>query len=183
MKKNSYRKFLATAATATVVTSVVAPLASAATTEFKDVTDRYQEAVDFLVSKGAKGTSTTAFGTHENIKRVDAAVLLANVLALDTKNAADSGFKDVPERARGAVNALKEAKITNGKTADTFGSSDLITRGELAVWIQKGFELKGFTDLSFTDVEGQYENAVEALVADEITKGISEDSIWCKSTC
>ena len=56
MKKNSYRKFLATAATATVVTSVVAPLASAATTEFKDVTDRYQEAVDFLVSKGAKGT-------------------------------------------------------------------------------------------------------------------------------
>ena len=173
MKNNFYRKFIATAATATIVTSVVAPLASAATTQFKDVTDRYQEAVDFLVSKGAKGTSTTTFGTHENIKRVDAAVLLANVLGLDTKKASDSGFKDVPERARGAVNALKEAKITNGKTADTFGSSDLITRGELAVWIQKGFELKGFTDLSFKDVEGQYKNAVEALVADEITKGVS----------
>ena len=174
MKKNSYRKFIATAATATVVTSVVAPLASAATTEFQDVTDRYQEAVDFLVSKGAKGTTTTTFGTHENIKRVDAAVLLANVLGLDTKKASDSGFKDVPERARGAINALKEAKITNGKTADTFGSGDLITRGELAIWIQKGFDLKGFTNVSFTDVEGQYENAVEALVADEITKGISE---------
>ena len=31
MKKNSYRKFIATAATATVVTSAVAPLVSAAT--------------------------------------------------------------------------------------------------------------------------------------------------------
>ena len=30
-------------------------------------------------------------------------------LDLDTKNAPDSGFKDVPERAKGAVNALKEA--------------------------------------------------------------------------
>ena len=37
MKKGSYRKFIATAATATVVTSVVAPFASAATNEFKDV--------------------------------------------------------------------------------------------------------------------------------------------------
>ena len=36
----------------------------------------------------------------------------------------------------------------------TFGSNDLITRGELAIWIQKGFELKGITELPFTDVRG-----------------------------
>ena len=50
---------------------------------------------------------------------MDAAVLLANVLGLDTENAPDSGFKDVPERAKGAVNALKEAGITNGKTTES----------------------------------------------------------------
>ena len=38
----------------------------------------------------------------------------------------------------------------------------------------KGFDLKGFTNFTFTDVEGQYEEAVKALVADEITKGISK---------
>ena len=174
MKNNSYRKFLVTAATATLVTSIVAPFASAATHEFKDVEDRYKGAVDFLVSKGAKGTTTSTFGTQEPIKRVDAAVLLADVLDLDTENAPDSGFTDVPERAKGAVNALKEAKITKGKTTESFGSDNLITRGELAIWIQTGFELNDEKSHSFTDVAERYEAAVQALVANEITQGISK---------
>ena len=66
------------------------------------------------------------FGTQTPIKRVDAAVLLANVLGLDTENAPDAGFKDVPDRAKGAVNALKEAGITNGKSTDKFGSYNLL---------------------------------------------------------
>src|SRR3954451_12765233 len=172
MIKDSYRKYLATAATATLVTAVVAPFASAATNKFTDVTDRYKEAVDFLVSKGAKGTTTSTFGTQEPIKRVDAAVLLANVLELDTENAPDSGFTDVPERAKGAVNALKEAKITKGKTTESFGSEDPITRGEIAIWIQQGFDLNGSSDLPFTDVGERYEEAIKALFADEITQGV-----------
>src|SRR3954451_15175602 len=151
MIKDSYRKYLATAATATLVTAVVAPFASAATNKFTDVTDRYKEAVDFLVSKGAKGTTTSTFGTQEPIKRVDVAVLLANVLELDTENAPDSGFTDVAERAKGAINALKEAKITKGKTTESVGSDNLITRGELAIWIQTGFELNDEKSHSFTD--------------------------------
>ena len=55
MRKDSFRKFIATAATATIATTIVGPAVSADTVEFKDVTDRYKEAVDFLVSKGAKG--------------------------------------------------------------------------------------------------------------------------------
>ena len=108
--------------------------------------------MDFLVSKGAKGDYNKSFGTHENIKRVDAAVLLANVLELDTENAPVSGFKDVPARATGAVNALKKQGSQKGKQLDTFGSDDLITSGELAIWIQQGFELNGSSDLPFTDV-------------------------------
>ena len=148
-EKKGYQKFIATAATAVIASSALVPAVSAAGNEFKDVTDRYKEAVDLLVSTGAKGLTSTSFGVGENIKRVDAAVLLANVLKLDTKNAPDSGFKDVPARAKGAVNALKKAKITKGKTEDTFGSDDLITRGELAIWIQKGFELNGIYKTSF----------------------------------
>ena len=98
-----YRKFLTTAATAAVVVSAIAPIASADEIQFKDVSERYQEAVTFLVSTGAKGTSSSTFSTYEPIKRVDAAVLLANVLKLDTEKAPDSGFKDVPDRAKGAV--------------------------------------------------------------------------------
>ncbi|WP_338449573.1 5'-nucleotidase C-terminal domain-containing protein [Niallia oryzisoli] len=172
-KSALYKKFMTTAAAAAVVTSAAAPWA-AAVNPFTDVPERYQEAVEFLISTGAKGTTASSFGTYENIKRVDAAVLLANVLGLDIENAADSGFKDVPERAVGAVNALKEAGITNGKSTESFGAQDLITRGELAIWIQKGFDLQEKTTLPFTDVSERYEQAVQALLAHEITQGISK---------
>ncbi|WP_137743504.1 S-layer homology domain-containing protein [Robertmurraya siralis] len=164
----SYRKFVATAATATLVASAVAPAAAAG---FTDVSDNYKEAVDFVVSKGAKGLTETKFGVSENIKRVDAAVLLANVLELDTEKAPAAGFTDVPARAQGAVNALKAAGITNGKSDTKFGANDLITRGELAIWIQKGFGLEGKADIKFTDVGSRYTEAVAALVANKITQG------------
>jgi 5'-nucleotidase / UDP-sugar diphosphatase len=174
MTKKSYRKFLATAGTATLVASAFAPVASADTKDFTDVSDRYFDAVDFLVSTGAKGLTESQFGVEKSIKRVDAAVLLANVLGLDTENAPKSGFTDVPSRAEGAVNALKAAKITNGKTSTTFDSASDISRGELALWIQKGFELEGTDEFSFTDVNTRYEAAVKALVANNITKGVSQ---------
>jgi 5'-nucleotidase/UDP-sugar diphosphatase len=168
----TYRKFFAAAVTAAMVSTAIAPIASAQ--GFTDVTSRHQDAVEFLLSKGANGKSSTLFGVDEAIKRVDAAVLLAKVLGLDTENAPDSGFTDVPVRAKGAVNALKAAGITAGKSAKTFDSNNPITRGELAVWIQKGFTLNGQAAVSFTDVGKTYEAAVQALVANGITNGLSK---------
>lgn len=172
----SYRKFVATAATATLVTGLVAPLASASVQNFTDVPASYQEAVTYVLSKGANGISTTKFGTGDSIKRVDAAVLLAKVLGLDTEKAPESNFTDVPSRAKGAVNALKDAGITSGKTSTTFDSNNTITRGELAVWIQKGFNLIGKTDLTFKDVSKSYALAVQTLLANNVTKGVSKDT-------
>ena len=115
------------------------------------------------------------FGTQENIKRVDAAVFVAKALDLDTKNAPEAGFTDVPNRAKGAVNALKKAGITSGKSATEFGANDLITRGELAIWIQKGFKLEAGTQaLKFTDVSSRYQEAVSALLSNKITNGTSD---------
>ncbi|WP_423408400.1 5'-nucleotidase C-terminal domain-containing protein [Heyndrickxia sp. MSNUG] len=172
-KQKSYRKFIATAATATMVTAVVAPAISAA--GFSDVSERYSDSVDFLLSKGAKGIDGSYFGVNEEIKRVDAAVLTVMILGLDIESAPASGFTDVPARGVKAVNALKAAGITSGKTKTTFGSNSPITRGELAIWLQKGFELTGGADLSFKDVTKNYEAAVQALVANNITKGMSSD--------
>ncbi|MFS0783732.1 S-layer homology domain-containing protein [Bacillus sp. 1P06AnD] len=173
-KAKSYRKFVATAATATLVASAVAPLASASS--FTDVNTNYKEAVDFVVSKGANGLTEKEFGVYKNIKRGDAAVLLVNVLGLDVEKAPASGFKDVPARAVKEVNALKEAGITSGKTETSFGFDDEITRGELAIWIQKGFDLKAKDDkeIPFKDVNKNYTAAVKALVDNGVTNGTSE---------
>jgi 5'-nucleotidase / UDP-sugar diphosphatase len=181
MIKHSYRKFLATAATATLVVGAVAPVVSASKS-FTDVPDRYSEAVNFLVAHGANGFSETSFGTNKSIKRVDAAILLANVLQLDTKNAPASGFTDVPSRATGAVNALKAANITNGKTAKSFGSDSSVTRGELALWLERAFKLEGTTTHSFSDVSARYESAIKTLVAKEITNGVSQTKFGVDQT-
>lgn len=142
--------------------------------EFTDVEAKYEEAVDFLVSKGIQGTSPTTFGTQQNIKRVDAAVFVAKAKGLDVDNAPDSGFTDVPARAKKEVNALKAAGITQGKKEDTFGADDLITRGELAIWLQRAYSLEpGNEGIAFKDVADRYETAVSALVKHDITKGTS----------
>ncbi|KAA9015514.1 S-layer homology domain-containing protein [Niallia endozanthoxylica] len=166
-----YRKIIAGILTA----AIVAVSATGFAAGFKDVSASYKEAVDFLVSKGIKGLSETTFGTYENIKRVDAAVMVANVLDLDVDEAPDAGFTDVPQRAVKQVNALKAVGITDGKTETTFASQQPITRGELAIWLQRGFDLEAdIGELAFTDVADRYERAVSALVAARITNGTTE---------
>ncbi|WP_404356517.1 S-layer homology domain-containing protein [Cytobacillus firmus] len=170
----SYRKFVATAATATLVASAVAPAAAAG---FSDVSDRYADAVNYLVENDiTNGLTETTFGVSKEVKRGDAAVMIAKALGLDGANAPDAGFGDVPTRAKEAVNALKEAGIFNGKSATNFGFTDTMTRGEMALVIAKAYELEGDVTLTFTDVSDRYEQAVQALVENKITSGKSETS-------
>ncbi|WP_019243110.1 MULTISPECIES: 5'-nucleotidase C-terminal domain-containing protein [Bacillus] len=174
MKNKAMRKFTLSAATATLVASAVAPLGAAAAS-FKDVGPQYKEAVDFVTSKGVSGFSKTEFGVDKEITRVDAAVMLVSVLGLDIEKAPNSGFNDVPTRGVKYVNALKAANITQGKTETKFDSYSPITRGELAIWIQKGFSLKSSsTNNAFTDVNPNYKEAVNALVANKVTSGVTE---------
>lgn len=170
----SYRKFVATAATATLVASAVAPAAAAG---FTDVSDRYSEAVNYLVENDiTSGFTETTFGVSKEVKRGDAAVMIAKALGLDGSKSPDAGFSDVPARAKEAVNALKEAGIFNGKSATNFGFNDTMTRGEMALVIAKAYKLEGDVTLKFTDVSDRYESAVKALVENKITTGKTETS-------
>jgi len=167
----SYKKFVATAATATLVASALVPSASAAT--FTDVSSNYKVEVDYLVAKGiAQGTSDTTFGTTASITRGDAAVMIANALKLNTTTAPDAGFTDVNARVAGAVNALAAAKIIGGKTATTFAPDDNITRQEMAKVISLAYDLDGTgTNNSFVDVNNNWDAYVNALVKHEVTLG------------
>ncbi|MGM9925855.1 MAG: 5'-nucleotidase C-terminal domain-containing protein [Bacillus sp. (in: firmicutes)] len=170
--QTNIRKFAAGAATITMVASAVAPAAAAG---FKDVDTQYKDAVDFVVSKGIQGLTKDEFGVHKEIKRADAAVMLVKVLGLDLDKAPPSGFSDIPKRAVPYVNAMKAAGITAGKTKTSFGAHQSVTRGELAIWIQKGFQLKGRSTMPFQDVSDRYIDAVQALVDHGIAKGLSTD--------
>jgi subtilisin family serine protease len=147
-----------------------------AESQFQDVTSFYEPAVNYLVQNNiTQGISATQFGVSRTITRVDAAVLLAKALNLNLESAPPSGFNDVPDRAVGAVNALKQAGIIGGKTANRFGSYDSMTRGEVAIVLQRAYKLSADGVASpFTDVSDRYREAVNALVANNITNGVSD---------
>ncbi|MFP3472012.1 S-layer homology domain-containing protein, partial [Micrococcus sp. SIMBA_144] len=83
---------------------------------------------------------------------------------LDGSSAPESGFTDVPERARESVNILKQQGIINGKTDVKFGAEDTLTRGEMAIILSRAYSLSGSSTLSFTDVGDRYLDAVQAMV-------------------
>lgn len=173
-KQRKIRKSLLTATiTTSLVTSAFIPFASA--NSFTDVTAKYQDAIDFIVSKGILGFSSTEFGVNEAITRLDAAMMLAKVLNLSDEQSSDTGFTDVPDDRKWITTALKQAGITQGKTEEKFDPYSPITRGELAIWIYKAFELQGSGSITFKDVNKRYEEAVQALVFNEVTQGITSD--------
>lgn len=167
----SYKKFVATAATATLVATALVPVASAAS--FSDVSSNYKVAVDYLVTNEiAQGTSDTTFGTTASITRGDAAVMIANALDLNTATAPDAGFKDLNTRVAGAVNALAAAKIIGGKSATSFAPDDKITRQEMAKVVALAYDLDNAgTNNDFVDVNSNWDTYVNSLVKHEVTLG------------
>ncbi|MFJ7825470.1 S-layer homology domain-containing protein [Psychrobacillus sp. NPDC096623] len=179
----SYKKFVATAATATLVATAVVPGASAAV-KFEDVSSTYKTAVDYLISKNiTEGISDTKFGTDAPIKRGDAAIFIAKALGLDTKSAPDQDFTDVNSRVEGAVNAIVNAKIASGKTESKFAPDDYITRQEMAKILVNAYKLEaGDTKNSFTDVNSNWDAYVDALVENGVTLGKTEKTFAATDT-
>ncbi|MFC4410004.1 S-layer homology domain-containing protein [Chungangia koreensis] len=169
----SYKKFVATAATATLVASAIAPVASAAS--FSDVNDRYKEAVDYLAERGiTEGYPNGKFGTNDPIKRQDAAKMIATALgATPDGDYPDKGFTDVPKSHLWAVNFLADKGIVSGKGAGKFASNEFMTRGEMAKVIANAYELVGNPDneFPFTDVSDTFKKYVDALNEAGIAQG------------
>lgn len=142
---------------------------------FLDVGERYDKAIEFLFrSKVVKGISANEFGVYQNIKRGDAAVILAEVLELETVNAPDAGFKDVNSRNRGHVNALVHAGIIKGFSKTEFAPDKYLTRGQMASILVKAYSLQEFRKQTpFTDLSKSFKNEIEALYGAGITGGVS----------
>lgn len=167
-KKNN--KMIAMSVSAALVATAVAPVGASA---FSDVGPSYKNGVNYLKSKGVKGLSSKTFGVYQSIKRVDAAVMFAKSLGLNIYAAPPSGFKDVPARAEPYVNVLKAVGIVQGTSSTKFNSNSLISRGEIALMIQRAYNLEGSSTTPFTDVTTFYSSAVSALYDYGITTGIS----------
>lgn len=171
-KMNFYTGVAAFSAAAVAVTT----LTLAASAAFTDVSDRYDDAVTYLLGKKVtEGLADGSYGTAEPIKRIDAAIQIARMLQLPESGVyKNTSFTDVPERGKWAVNALAELGIIAGKTSSKFGSNDFITRGETARMMALAYDLNidaSITKTVFTDVNKRFAPYVQALVNQKIAFG------------
>jgi 5'-nucleotidase / UDP-sugar diphosphatase len=187
---NSYRKFLATAATAAIVTSAVAPAANAAeeTQAFKDVNDDFWAAVEIysLAQAGIiNGYEDGTFKPSQKIVRGQAANLLANTLELPTPENLKA-FSDVSEKSVYALGAAatKEAGIFTGSNGK-FGAGDVLTREQMASVLVRAFGLEATDEeITFTDwskVSNSHKENVKILAQNGITTGKEDGSFDPKS--
>ena len=111
--------------------------------------------------------------SQEVLTNREAAVLLADALGL-AEQSWQGLFADVGSDSDhvGSIEALALAGVLQGSLGGVFNPDETITRGEFAVWIDRGFA-DGFDPepAPFTDVpEGApYESAVQRLYAAGIT--------------
>lgn len=104
---------------------------------FKDVPVRAQKAVNALVENGViSGKAKDRFGSNENLTRGEMALILTRAYQLDG-DGVNISFKDVTERYEYAVQALIKNEITQGKTDTLFGTTNPITRGEMAIFLYR----------------------------------------------
>lgn len=178
-QNSNFKKYITAGVSVGMVASALVPAvaAEAKTAAFTDVSGNYQDAVDYLVENNlSSGLEDTKYGINAEVKRGDAAIILAKALGLQDQTAPDAGFSDVPDRAAISINSLKKAGIINGKSQTTFGFSDTLKRGEVALMLAnaKAYNLSGdVKDVKFTDVSDKYDDAVAGLVKNNITQGVS----------
>lgn len=154
--------------------------AFANTTQFTDVPTDHQFSanIQYLVSEGViSGYGDGTFGLDDNLKRGDAAVILARAFKLDTSSN-ETVFTDVNSRQAGAVQAGFEAGIIQGKSATSFSPDENIKRGDMALLLARAFKLEEESFKEFSDVPlaSKGYSAVRKVYAFGIAQGKNDTS-------
>lgn len=135
----------------------------------------YAKEVKFLVdNKYVTGYGDGTFRPNETLSRAHAAVIISRVLGLDTTKVKDPGFKDVTPNHTyyKEIAAVQNAGIISGVNG-MYNPNNQLTRAQMAKIIALAFDLKGVSNIQFTDVpktSWEYEY-VQALAANNITTG------------
>lgn len=157
--------------------SLILTLVPAHAQTFNDVptTHPNYSDIEYLVEKGVIDPGTT-YGASSTATRLDVVVMIAKALNFDN-TPTETGFKDVPKSHKysGYINAAVKAGIVNGYPDGTFKPDQNVTRGHMAAFIARAFDLPQGSK-TFKDVpQGHtaYE-AVKQLAAANITTGYQD---------
>ncbi len=139
----------------------------AAAAGFPDVpkTNRFHDEINFLVSKNIiSGYSNGKFQPAKDVTRGEAAIMVSRMLNLDS-TPRNTKFKDVSKNygASGYIASAADRKIISGYADGTFRPNNKISRGDMAIILERSFGIMAGSYGRFSDV-GSKMNAYTAIL-------------------
>lgn len=157
------------------------PFGSVQAASFKDVSkdDTLITEIDYLVEKGIiYGYPDNLFKPDTNVTRAQASAMLTRALGLQTTNVKDPKYQDVPitHPYYKEIAAVQNAGIF--LSAQKFNPDATLSRGHMAIVLQRAFKFKGDGISYFTDVSPQTSGYKEiSLIANNnIARGYDDGS-------
>ncbi|MEX1004477.1 MAG: DUF4331 family protein [Acidimicrobiia bacterium] len=134
----------------------------------------HESAIEILAAAGiTKGTSATTYSPFRSITRGEMAAFINRAVNLPPSSV-DAFADDNASPFEADINALAAAGITTGTTASTFEPNRSISRGEMAAFLVRGFDLPASSVDAFADDNASpFEADINALAAAGVTKGTS----------
>ena len=166
-QKKSYQKFIATAATATLVASAIVPVVSAASFSDVEETHEFTTYINAAVDAGyMKGYTDGTFGINDYLKRSQVVIIIGRYLEKlgHTSEATTSPWSDVAdEELIKYGNIVKDAGVFTGYEDGTLKGNDFITRENMAVVLDQ--LAKKVTGISLSEVAEYIEDVEIADLA------------------
>ena len=145
--------------------------------EFNDLSSnqRFYEEIHYLVNKGIiTGFPDKTFRSDQAVTREQAAIMIGRALNLDGSKRTTK-FKDVSvdSEASGYIASSVEKGIITGFPDGTYRPSQPVTRGQMAIFLNRAFPLKEGKGNSFKDVKSGIAayQAILNVTAESIASG------------
>lgn len=129
--------------------------------------------------------SRTQFGLYDQVTRAEVAEMMARALQLDGEKQT-TPFRDVSRNhpRSGYITKAVEAGIISGYSDGTFRPNEKVTRGQMALFLARTFQLEQMATTKFKDVGPSMSayKAIQQIVAARITTGYSDGTFRPNAT-
>ncbi|RNF39641.1 S-layer homology domain-containing protein [Planococcus salinus] len=140
----------------------------------------FYEEMDYLLDRGVlQGYPDGTVRPDEEVTRGEAAIMIGRLKEFDgTQRATEFSDVSANQAASGYIAAAAEAGLIQGHTDGTYRPYESITRGDMAIILERLFIVPFRADVSFTDVSQNmraYE-PIQMIVAANITNGYTNNT-------
>lgn len=174
------RRWIAFFALLVFVFSSFGTHAEAAT--FNDLGKKHRFYSEMTFLEGKKiitGYPDQTIRPDEKVTRAAAAIMIGKALGLDGKQR-DTKFPDVGknQKASGYVDSAVERGIISGFEDETFRPNAPVTRGQMAIFLSRAFNLNKEASIPFKDVSPSAKNYtyIKRIIAANLTSGYEDNT-------